>query len=75
MADPAAIDKELGQAGADLGWALRPAAGCVELVDEARRHGSRPTPTADDRRRSSAAVEPDDDVDPDEAGTYRPAVG
>lgn len=43
------------------------------LVAEAReRHGADPSLDIAD---VIAALEPDDDMDPDEVGTYRPAVG
>ncbi len=72
MADAADIDKALIRQ--EQIWAgLYGPPKAAELVAEARRRfAAEPTVEV---ATVLATVEPDDDIDPDEAGTYRPAVG
>ena len=72
MADTAAIDKALIRQEQIWGGLYGPPR-AAELVAEARRR------LTDDPEAEIDAVlralDPDDDIDADEAGTYRPAVG
>lgn len=72
MAEPEAIDKELARREQIWGGLYGPPRAAA-MVGEARdRFAADPEATIE---AVLAAVEPDDDIDADEAGTYRPAVG
>ncbi len=72
MAEPAEIDKALVRQEQIWGGLYGPPR-AAEMVAEARQRL-----TADPEAEIDAvlrAIEPSDDIDTDEAGTYRPAVG
>ncbi len=72
MADAAEIDKALIRQEQIWGGLYGPPK-AAELVAEARvRFAAEPQAEVST---VIASLEPDDDIDPDEAGTYRPAVG
>ncbi len=70
--DAARIEQALSRQEAIWGGLYGPPR-AADLVAEAReRHAARPDADIAEILRS---LDPDDDIDPDEAGTYRPAVG